>query len=235
MAQKPNSNNSMGCTKDSNEMDLMYVDDIEPINSDTKKNKTADMKTAATSKQSQKPKQSTTKGGSPRTQRSTKTVGAANTEKPGDVVTSGFVPVASSIIKETYASKFGTNSSNSNSSSNSDASKSPSSVAAQKSTTSNSINSSTSTNIKPAIVGVNSKAATLPAPRPLMSQVINPPACKLNEVHQLQQKSSFSDTVKKTVNEVLPSNEKSELSSEKSSSETTISTSIEGTNKDVVT
>ena len=90
--------------------------------------------------------------------------------------------VTSPVLKESYASKFGSLSSDTKTSA-------PSRPKGPQ----------TNTNIaKGAPVA---KSNTLPAPRPLMSQVINLPANKMDEVNGLQQTPqpiSFSDTVKKT-------------------------------------
>lgn len=210
MAQKPNSNNT---SKDTNEIDLsketIDIKDSKKIGNTTNK---SDIKNNL---QPQKPHNKKQAGkGSPRTQRGKVASVDNGKNKPVETCISSSNSVSMATVttttvplKETYASKFGTNT---------DAK----TVQPQRPKTNTTTTPSTnpiSTN-KVAVTTATKVNASLSAPRPLMSQVINPPASKLNEVHELQQQQqqtqkSFSDTVKKTGGEVA-----SFLSSEKTES-----------------
>ena len=160
MAQKPNSNKE----------NILMDDDVsDTSDADVKKSKDK----TSNGKSSRK---TTSNKGSPKAQRKQNEKNELNEQAPS---------VTSPVMKESYASKFGSASSN-DSSKTSGRPKGP------------------PTSINIAKGNGTAKSNILPAPRPLMSKVINPPLNKMDEVNGLQQPPqpiSFSDTVKKTVPE----------------------------------
>lgn len=179
MAQKPNSNNK----------DMINIEvgpEAKDISDASLESKKVDTKPTSGNQSSGKAPQRKPSGGknSPRSQRRRPSEKTEN----GELVPSSMTST-SPVLKETYASKFGS------SSSSSDSNKQTTNISRPK-TAASTNNSNTA-----AKGSANSNKGNLPPPRPLMSQVINPPVSKLDEVNGLQlqqQPISFSDTVKKT-------------------------------------
>lgn len=173
MAQKPNSHNNN--TKDNASNDNEYKDiinanlELKKITSTSTK---TDIKNNPNTTQGNPngkvaPRKTTNNKGSPRSQRKKERTEDSVDQSP-----------TSPGLKETYASKFGSATTDTKQTNNS-----------RKPNTNNSTGKGTLT------------ANSLSAPRPLMSQVISPPTSKLDEINglqfQQQHQISFSDTVKK--------------------------------------
>ncbi|XP_066916461.1 la-related protein 4-like isoform X2 [Clytia hemisphaerica] len=183
MAQKPNSNkenfvNDIDTAKDISDA----VAASDPKKSSNNKTENGKNGQSANGKQNRKPGSKN----SPRSQRRKSNGQDKSAEVEQMSVSSN---LTNTVMKETYASKFGSSSDSSRTGN------SPSRPKTQPTTNTNSINKQNppSTN--------NKNNSGLPALRPLMSQVINPPVSKMDEINglelQQQQPISFSDTVKK--------------------------------------
>jgi len=182
MAQKPNGNN-----KDNINIEIgPEAKDISDASLEPKKVEAKTTVGQTGNQNSGKTPQRKPSGGknSPRSQRRRPSEKTDNGELVPSSATS-----TSPVLKETYASKFGSSSSDSNKQTTTNISRTKSAANANN------------TNAAAAKGSANSNKINLPTPRPLMSQVINPPVSKLDEVNGLQlqqQPISFSDTVKKT-------------------------------------
>lgn len=175
MAQKPNSGNKENVLLDDDASNIA----TESVESSKKpQNKKQDSNKTQQQQNGKQAKKSNGKS-SPKNQRKTNESKGSEKNELNEQASS----VTSPVLKESYASKFGSLSNEAKTNA------APSSRPKGPPT-----NSNTTKSTPPA------KSNTLPAPRPLMSQVINLPVNKMDEVNA-SQPISFSETVKKAATE----------------------------------